>query len=658
MRGAKGILRHRKLWASAVALLALVVATTSSYADDTTGRSTLQQTLEGGDPDGERFRFLRLDDGERYTVREDLAKAKSGRKNRRKSVIYSGQITDFQLSDEESPARVEFLDPEPSGFASSAWRPQEALVAHETDLTIRQLNHFVRSPVRDSDGDRARMANAVMTGDLADNAQRNETQGVVQLLEGGVYKNGERKTRKFDPNSGTNDYSGSTCRGMPRGSLGDPRKYAGVQDYDDYPGRQGNGDFYDPDRPVGRYEEWPRYGGLQDEAQKRFRVRGLKVPSYVAFGNHDSLVQGNEDAIKPFEDVATGCVKFFPSPGGVPKTTITGPRSALEEDGLPQFKSFLTNPIGVSPQLVPPDENRQFVDKKQFRRLHDTGKQKDEHGFAYIDKAERRASNGAASYYDFSPKRGVRYIVLDTVSEGGRTPESSSGNLDDPQFRWLKGELRQATRRDELIVVFGHHATGSLEADVADEMAAPCTVRDEHGHDQNPGCDRDPRSSTPIHLGDDVEALFHSFPHVIGYVTGHSHENMVSPLASPSGGDFWEIKSPAVVDWPTQHRLVEVMDNRDGTLSIFGTLLDHDGPATAPKSGSTNKVGGFDSGQLGSVGRTLSYNDPQQGPDGSEGEPNDRNVELLIRDPRRGDRHGDRDGDCPRHSFRRRDSCR
>ena len=45
------------------------------------------------------------------------------------------------------PARVEFLDPDPSATASAAWRPQEAFVVHEIDQSIRAMNRFL-SPAR------------------------------------------------------------------------------------------------------------------------------------------------------------------------------------------------------------------------------------------------------------------------------------------------------------------------------------------------------------------------------------------------------------------------------------------------------------------------------------------------------------------------------
>jgi metallophosphoesterase (TIGR03767 family) len=583
----------------AIAVLASLAAFVPS-APAHQGKSTLEQTIVGGDP-AEAFQFLRLGPGEPYAVRAEMLEPKPGRERRRVSLAYFGQITDFQLADEESPLRVEFLDPDPSSTARAAWRPQEALVIHEVDQSIRAMNRFVASPVPQGDGTRAQMVNAVMTGDLADNMQRNETEWVVQLLEGGT----------IDPNSGTADLSGSSC--PPGTPLDDPKAYTGVQDYDDY---FESGAFYDPDQPIGQYANWPAYPGLMDRAQVPFEAEGLKVPSYSLFGNHDGLVQGNEDAVRSFEDIATGCVKPFS-----PATTDLA--SALNP-------GFLTSIAGTS-FMVPPDANRQLVDKAQFKALHATGRQPDAHGFGLVPQSELEASHGAAAYYSWAPMPGVRFIAIDTLSEGGMVPTSADGNIDDPQWRWLQGELEAATGRNELIVVFGHHATGSLTADLADEEASACSEPDEHGHDTNPGCDRDPRSSEPIHLGDELAQLFLGHPNVVAYVAGHSHNNRVQPFKGESGSGFWEIKSPAISDWPPQQRLIELMENCDGTLSIFGTMVDHDAPIEAPSAG---PAGGFSAAELASIGRVLTYNDPQEDIAGNAGEPTDRNVELLLDDPR------------------------
>ena len=587
----------KALGGAIAALLSLVLA---PAALGNNGKSTLEQTITGGDP-AEAFQLLLLGPGEPYVVRDELAAPSAGRERRRLSLAYFGQLSDLQLADEESPVRVEFTDQDPSGTARAAWRPQEALQAHAIDQAIRAMNRFVSSPVPQGDGTRAQMVNAVMTGDLADNMQRNEAEWVVKLIEGGT----------LDPNSGSAVGDTGAC---PAGApLDDPRNYTGVQDYDDYGGSPA---FYDPDTPSGSYAGWPAYPGLMDRAQVPFEAEGLKVPSYSVFGNHDGLVQGNEDAVRSFEDIGTGCVKPYS-----PATTDFA--SGLDP-------TFLTTVASTS-FFVPPDPNRQFVDKAQFMALHRTGKQPDAHGFASVSQAEAEASSGAAAYYSWSPLPNIRFIVLDTLSEGGMVAASADGNIDDPQWEWLKKELNAATERNELIVVFAHHPTGSLTSTVSDEEASGCTEPDEHGHDTNPGCDRDPRSSQPLHLGDELKELFLANPHVVAFVAGHSHNNRVASYKAESGTGFWEIKTPAIADWPTTQRLVELMDNCDGTLSIFGTLFDHDAAVVAPPPG---PAADFTSAQLAAIGRVLAYNDPQEDTADNAGEPTDRNVELLLDDPR------------------------
>ena len=76
----------------------------------------------------------------------------------------------------------------------------------------------------------------------------------------------------------------------------------------------------------------------------------------------------------------------------------------------------------------------------------------------------------------------------------------------------------------------------------------------------------------------------------------------------PAGANWWELNTASEIDWPQQSRLIELMDNADGTLSIFGTLLDHSATYEVPAAGSAT---GFTVDQLGAISRTLSYNDPQ-----------------------------------------------
>ena len=64
------------------------------------------------------------------------------------------------------------------------------------------------------------------------------------------------------------------------------------------------------------------------------------------------------------------------------------------------------------------------------------------HGFGYVSKEQLKASNQNATYYGFT-KGKFRILMLDTNAEGG----GASGNIDDPQFQWLKRQLDKVLHR-------------------------------------------------------------------------------------------------------------------------------------------------------------------------------------------------------------------
>ncbi|MEA2168495.1 MAG: hypothetical protein QOF76_1795, partial [Solirubrobacteraceae bacterium] len=353
---------------------ALVLGVPTTDAATTLGRRVVPGAKAAYTP-------LTYGPGDPTLVRGDLAAPKPGRARRRTSLTYFAQLSDFQLADEESPARVESLDQVNSAF-SAAWRPQEALMPFVIDASIRQVDANLRSPIRARGGRRAKLAFTLLTGDNADNKQANEAGWVDRLLMGG----------RLDPGSGVVDDASMAGAGC---GLGDRAKlaaeaplYTGVQDYDDY---LQNGTFWDPDVPLGQFAAFPSYPGLMDRAQQPFMATGLRVKSYVAFGNHDGLVQGNLAANSTTSGVATGCVKAL--------TPTLNP-----SDPVALIMDAMIDPAGSL--IVPPDPERREVDKADYRKMFAGDGQADQHGFGDIDPAERKASDGAASYYSFAPRKG------------------------------------------------------------------------------------------------------------------------------------------------------------------------------------------------------------------------------------------------------------
>jgi hypothetical protein len=624
--------------ASTVAAVAIGLSVATATASEFTGKTSLDVTLTGNA--AADFSFLAAAPGEPYLVRTDLAAPLAGRETRRTSIDFLGQLSDFQLADEESPARVEFFDEQgTSSFSNAGHRPQETLIPHEIEASVREMNQFAGgSAVAQGNGVHAPMDQVLLTGDLADSNGKLEASWVKTLIEGSG-------AGTLDPNSGQNAALsedpfcaalGAVDNTLPAGFkiFDDPTKYTGVQDYNDY---VESNLFYDPNpgKQAGNFATWPSYPNLVDQAQVPFAAQGLNVPSYITPGNHDVLVQGNLTANASFEKVALGCVKpMGPFPGAFDPASI---QAVLNPTYLQGLLSSQPNKVA----LVPPDNRRSYLSKAQYRQLFAGQVSSNGHGFGYVDPAELAASNGSALYYSFSPKPGLRFISLDTNSStaaalvdpvGGS--DASNGNIDDPQFQWLKHQLDLAQAANELVITYSHHGSSSMTFSLPDEGGnTPCSVDDSHGHDVNPGCDKDPRSSQPIHLGADFVNLMCQYPNVIAEVAGHSHENRIDAHPCASHDGFWEIKSPAIADWPTESRLIDVMDNHDGTLSIFGTMLNHEG-AAASAPGDTDATGlGVEA--LASLGRTIAFNDNQAGGASSAyGQPWDRNVELLLDDPR------------------------
>jgi metallophosphoesterase (TIGR03767 family) len=514
--------------------------------------------------------------GEPHLLREDLgARARPGRSASRRPLLGFAHLTDIHVIDAQSPARVEWLDrydddPDTATIFSSAYRPQEFLCGQLGDSIARAVARVGTGPVT-----AVPLGFAICTGDNTDNAQLNELRWQIDLLDG----------QPFTANSGDGEYVGVAD---------DAAEFYDVHYYHPH-GTPAAAPPPAEDDNYRRLLGFPTLDGLLDAAIARFEPTGVEMPWYTCYGNHDGLVQGNFPRTFQFDQIARGSAKVVSA-----SPTQDDLRRLLSGDAA-ALAAVVTGAPSVRP--VPADDDRRILTRQQSVEEHfTTGGLPLGHGFT-----AQNVQDGTA-YYVFDPAPRVRGIVLDTVNPNGE----ASGSLDAAQFAWLRAQLELVTGpgRDRLVVVFSHHTIGTMT-------------------NQIPVGSDDPEHLGPRVLGPEVRDLLLQFPNVIMWVNGHTHVNSVTPHTRPGGGGFWEVNTAAHIDFPCQARLLELVDNRDGTLSVFSTIVDADAPLTPPSSVSASTS----ARDLASVARELAANDRQKLKTDRRGDVADRNVELLLAAP-------------------------
>jgi len=322
-----------------------------------------------------------------------------------------------------------------------------------------------------------------------------------------------------------------------------------------------DGQVVDPDS--GKKDD-PIPGPANDYADP-FLAWGLdpRVPWYVVIGNHDGLFQGNLVPDPRFNQIAIGDTVFQGTRDG------STPEAPIIHEGK--------IPADPDRRLVGMNQNpRDFIEEFFHTSSLPVG-----HGFTQEGREK------GFGYYSFDPVDGIpiHFIVLETYRRQG----GWAGSMDRNQFEnFLIPELDRARTEKKLVVLASHHTPGDF---LGSEVS-----------------------------GDELLATLSLYSNIILHLIGHGHENKIIPRPGNNPGNgYWEVEAASTVDYPQQARIMEIVNNGNGTGSIFSTVVDHDSPE----------------GTLTYRSRSLSLYDVQTGGQtaGGEGHPEDRNVEMIFKIP-------------------------
>ncbi|MBD0837700.1 TIGR03767 family metallophosphoesterase [Streptomyces sp. TRM68416] len=365
---------------------------------------------------------------------------------------------------------------------------------------------------------------------------------------------------------------------------GDPRHYEGVQN-------SGLKQYWQPDSTVRDADKRLGFPYLEDflaAATRELNSPGLNLPWYSTVGNHDTMPLGTYATHRdPYlTDFAVGGKKLMELPAAEAKKLQDALRKAKDPNGVGYRELIKAHARDL--RSVTSDERRAPHTPTEYLKAHldpaYRGRGPVGHGYTTANL------DTGTQYYSFRIADDVIGISLDTTDAGGH----HEGSIGTAQLRWLDRTLRDNS--DAYAIVFSHHTSATMD-----------------------NTNRDPaRPDERRHNGKEVLALLGRHRNVLAWVNGHIHRNNIT-----ARDGFWEISTASHVDYPQLARVIELVDNKDGTLSLFTTCVESAAP---------HRTDFTDLSQTGlaALYRELSYNAPGARTD-LAGTRTDRNTELLLK---------------------------
>lgn len=329
-------------------------------------------------------------------------------------------ISDLHICDAQSPARLELLDRLADHHNPMSeivklvgtYRPNEALTTQTLESMVQTINRIEHGPITSRPIDAV-----VITGDVTDNAQGNELDWYLTLMDGGELTPDSGDLSRWEGTASSNRENYDTSYWNPEGT------------------------------PEGCEDDFPRalYGfpivnGLMEAVRKTFVATGIRHQWFATHGNHDALIQGTLPGDEYVREHAIGDKKAI--------------ALAPDTDLSKLFENF--NQVG--PATYPDPHGAEFrpIHSDPRRRINEADTWAKVHQICNHDHGLNEENSLRGTKYWYRDINNIRLVSLDTVNIHG----GWQGSLDLAQFEWLKKVLSDSA--PQYFVILSHHPASTL----------------------------------------------------------------------------------------------------------------------------------------------------------------------------------------------------
>ena len=290
-------------------------------------------------------------------------------------------------------------------------------------------------------------------------------------------------------------------------------------------------------------------GATNIDYQEPFQAAGLDpaIPWYAVLGNHDHFWEGGLRVPASQQDFTNENVFCL---GTIYMGTIDGSTPYGDVIDVGSVTNFPT---------VVADTNRYSLTVSNWMgEFFNTASKPVGHGFS-----EANVTNGFACY-SFEPKTNMplKVIVLDDTMSDKDFAFGEQGCLDPKRFNWLMNELQLGQDQDQLMIITAHVP---LELIDTNSLIGTNTI------------------IIPL---TNLLATLHTYPNLLLWICGHTHQNNITPQPSPDPAHpeygFWEVQTASLRDFPQEFRAWEILRNTDNSISIRVTDIDPEETTNSP----------------------------------------------------------------------------